>query len=245
MRKLKANHPSAGLYNTRHLPECLVQMGYIPYAKTYGGAVECVVLKTYLLCVTLRIPDIFQDAPVNAFISAVFQHLHIYIVNNNTAFFADPFCHEHGNISSSAAYIYGRVSWLEIGFFCYKPLPEPVCAEAHEVVHKVVFVSNRGKYILHPLFFFLSRDYLIAEVCCVFIIHYFLSFFITGEPIRSPKMPAITNPAQLSAGAPHKIVPPLFAIAINDEPIINAAIISPIAIRWPRAATSSDKTSSL
>src|SRR3989338_4744314 len=245
MRELKADNPAAGLYNTHHFFECLFQMRNVSYSEADGCAVKGIVIKTYLLCVALHITDVFQKAPVNTFIPAVFQHFHIYIVNNNSAVFADSLCHEHGDISSSSAYIYCRVAWFEACFFRHKPLPEPVRAKAHEVIHQIVFIGNRGEYLLHPVFLFRRRDYLVAEMCCIFLLHYFLSLFKTDEPILNPRIPAIANPIQLNAGSPQKAGPFLYVIARNDEPIISAAIIIPMANLWPRIFISSDNVSSL
>src|SRR3990167_10305800 len=245
MGKLQTYYPPARLHNAGHFSECLFQMGNIPYAKAYSSAVKCIVIKAYLLCVALHITDVFQKAAVNALIPAVFQHFHIYIVNNNSAVFADSLCHEHGDISSSSAYIYCRVAWFEACFFRHKPLPEPVRAKAHEVIHQIVFIGNRGEYLLHPVFLFRRRDYLVAEMCCIFLLHYFLSLFKTDEPILNPRIPAIANPIQLNAGSPQKAGPFLYVIARNDEPIISAAIIIPMANLWPRIFISSDNVSSL
>src|SRR3989338_11608350 len=101
MGKHQTYSPPARLHNAGHFSECLFQMGNIPYAKAYSSAVKCIVIKAYLLCVALHITDVFQKAAVNALIPAVSQHVHIYVVNNNPAISTNPFCHEHGDISSS------------------------------------------------------------------------------------------------------------------------------------------------
>ena len=87
-----------------------------------------------------------------------YQHLAVYIEESYFAGLSDLFSHADSEVGRASGYVYRALALLKPRLIEYEAFPEPVRAEAHQVVHKVVLARYGVKDIFDHILFFFSRD---------------------------------------------------------------------------------------
>ena len=129
-----------------------------------GHAVEAAVREGQALGVRDHEGDLRADALIDQAIAPALEHLSVDVGQDGEPVAPDLPREAGAKVAGAGGDIECMLSWPEPGLGERKPLPQPVHAAGHEVVHQVVAAGNGIEHAADARGLFLGSHPLIAEV---------------------------------------------------------------------------------